>query len=119
MIHLTLIGKPLSTSHIYKTLCRKNFSTFYLIKEGKELKESYGWQIKNQYKEEPIKEDIDVVEIHLYFPNKLRRDVDNYNKLILDSANGILWKDDSLIQELRIRKHLDPKNPRVELIIKK
>lgn len=34
----------------------------------------------------------------------VKPDVDNYAKIILDSANGVLWLDDSLICSLRAEK---------------
>jgi len=33
-----------------------------------------------------------------------RPDVDNYAKLVLDALNGILWRDDSQVVELRVLK---------------
>jgi len=33
-----------------------------------------------------------------------RPDADNYGKLVLDALNGILWRDDSQVVDLRIRK---------------
>ena len=36
--------------------------------------------------------------------SKLRGDVDNYVKDILDAGNGRIWKDDSQIQHLKVTK---------------
>lgn len=33
-----------------------------------------------------------------------RPDADNYGKLVLDALNGILWRDDSRVVDLRIQK---------------
>ena len=41
-------------------------------------------------------------------------DVDNYAKGIKDALNGIIWKDDSQVVELQIKKFYS-KNPRVEI----
>lgn len=75
-----------------------------MTKEGIDCKESYQWEIKKQYKDKPILSPISVI-IELYFSDKRKRDVDNFNKLILDAGSGILWEDDSQIQELIIRKY--------------
>jgi len=88
----------------------------YMSALGKTTKEGYQWEMKNQYKGKPLLNAISVVA-EFYFKDNLRRDVDNYNKLVLDAGVGLLWKDDSQIVELIIRKHVDKKNPRVEMII--
>lgn len=87
-----------------------------MTKQGKEYKEMCQWEIKSQYKGRPTPEPISVI-IEFYFKDKLRRDIDNFNKIILDSCTGMLWKDDSQIQELTLRKFIDKENPRVELFI--
>lgn len=81
---------------------------------GKTLKEDYQWQMKSQYKSKPIETDV-TLNIDLYFGDKRKRDVDNYNKLVLDAGTNILWNDDSQIVELTIRKFYCKENPRVEL----
>lgn len=44
-------------------------------------------------------------------------DVDNYAKGIKDALNGIIWKDDSQVVDLRVQKFYS-KNPRVEIRVK-
>ena len=51
------------------------------------------------------------------FPFLKKPDVDNYVKLFLDSLNGILYTDDSVITSLHIEKYYSCK-PRVEINIK-
>ncbi len=111
-----LKGNPQSTNHIYKTTCRGKFASVYMSKEGKDLKESYQWQIKSQYKGKPKTGDIDL-RIELFFGDNRKRDIDNYNKILLDAFTGILWEDDSQIQSLLIVKNKDIKNPRIELTL--
>ncbi len=38
-------------------------------------------------------------------PNVFKPDVDNIAKLIMDSLNGVAYKDDSQVTELYVRKH--------------
>lgn len=109
-----LKGNPISTQHIYKSTCRGKFATVYMSKEGKELKESYQWQVKSQYKGKPLIKDIDL-RVELFFGDNRKRDIDNYNKILLDAFTGILWEDDSQIQSLLIVKNKDIKNPRIEI----
>lgn len=112
MIRVKLNGTPPSTSHIYF----HKGHTVYMSALGKTTKEGYQWEMKSQYKGKPLLEPISVVA-EFFFKDNLRRDVDNYNKLVLDAASGVLWKDDSQIVELIIRKFVDKKKPRVELVI--
>ena len=113
---ITLKGEPKSTGHIYRFTCRGSFPSMYMNKEGKSLKESYQWQAKSQYKNKLTTESIKL-EVDLYFGTKRRQDIDNFNKLIYDALTGIVWEDDSQIQEVRTRKLYDKQNPRVEITI--
>lgn len=112
MVHIKINGTPPSTQHIYG----HRGSVTYMTREGKDYKEMCQWEIKSQYKGKPQTEPISVI-IEFYFKDKLRRDLDNFLKIILDSCTGMLWKDDSQIIELILRKFIDKKNPRVELFI--
>lgn len=109
-----LKGNPISTGGIYKTMCRGNFPNTYMTNAGKALKEDYQWQIKSQYRGKPKIGEIDL-RVELFFGDNRKRDIDNYNKILLDAFTGILWEDDSQIQSLLIVKNKDIKNPRIEI----
>ena len=47
----------------------------------------------------------------------LRGDLDNMSKVLLDSLSGVAFVDDSQVWDLRLVRHLDRQNPRVELTI--
>lgn len=113
-IELTLKGNPQSTNHIYKSTCRGKFASVYMSKAGKDLKESYQWQLKSQYKGKPKKDDLDL-RVELFFGDKRKRDIDNYSKILLDSMSKIIFEDDSQIQSILIIKNIDIKNPRIEI----
>jgi Holliday junction resolvase RusA-like endonuclease len=83
---------------------------------GKKVKESYVEQVKKQWKKKPLEDSI-VLAIHIYFGTKRRCDIDNFNKLVWDSLTGLVWKDDSQIDELVISRYFDKENPRIELFI--
>ena len=53
------------------------------------------------------------VELVFHLKDRRRRDCDNLSKAVLDSLNGIAWKDDTQVIDLHIRKLLSPKNPGV------
>jgi Holliday junction resolvase RusA-like endonuclease len=118
MINIILQGEPKSTSHIYKVRNCGNFVTVYMSKEGKDIKESYQWQAKSQYKGLPIAESIEVT-VKLFFGTKRRCDIDNFGKLWQDAMTGILWIDDSQIMIMYLSKHYDKNAGRIELAIKR
>lgn len=109
---ISLLGNPQSTNHIYK----RHGNIIYLSKEGKNLKESYSWQIKNQYKGQPLIGSVKLT-VELYFGDKRIRDIDNYNKLLLDACSSLLYIDDKQIHELTIRKNYDKENPRIDIVL--
>ena len=85
-----------------------------MTQKGKDLKESYYYEAKNQWKKKPLTGKV-TVNIILYFGDKRKHDIDNYNKILLDSLSGIVWEDDEQIQELNILKRHDKQNPRIEI----
>ena len=115
-MEIILQGEPRSTGSIYRSRVLGKFASTYMTHEGKSLKESYQWQAKSQYKGKLLEGDIKL-QIKLYFGTKRKCDIDNFNKLSFDSLTGIVWKDDSQVQELTIKKGYDKSNPRIELTI--
>lgn len=107
-----LTGNPLSTNHIYRHAGHR----VYMTQEGVNLKTSYQWQLKSQYKKKPMEGDVKV-ELELFFGDNRKRDIDNYHKILLDAFSGILWEDDSQIIKLTTIKNKDLKNPRIEINI--
>jgi crossover junction endodeoxyribonuclease RusA len=107
---IILKGNPISTNQIY----RRHGHIIYLSKEGKQLKEAYQLSAKTQWKLPILNCELEV-RINLYFKDKRRRDIDNWNKIVLDSLTGIVWKDDSQIVKLTIEKHIG--EPKIEVEI--
>lgn len=114
---ITLQGTPPSTSHIYKYCRMGNSVRGYMTIDGKAKKEEYQWMMKNQWKNKPTKEEL-ILEVELYFQDKRKRDIDNYQKLWMDAGTGIIWEDDSQIIELHLYKYIDRNNPRITIKIK-
>jgi len=114
-IVLVLEGIPLSTNSIYKSHCKFGYPNVYMTKEGKDLKESYQWQIKSQYKGKildcPVSIDVKLYRV------KDSGDIDNFNKILFDSLTKMVWVDDKQIQSMSIGKFTDKKNPRIEIVI--
>ena len=82
----------------------KNGKGLRLSEKGKEFRETVQWFIKSK-KYITFTRKIKV-KIELYFKDNRKKDIDNYFKAILDSFNGFLYKDDSLIYELKSTKKL-------------
>jgi Holliday junction resolvase RusA-like endonuclease len=111
---IILKGEPKSTGAIYKITCRGRFGSYYVSQQGKAVKQSYIKQTLSQWKDKPISENV-YVNIRLYFGTKRKADIDNFNKLLLDSMTGIVWIDDSQIQKMTIEKFYDKLDPRIEI----
>jgi len=109
-------GNPLTTNTLYRTVCRGKYISVYLTDDGKARKYQYQMEAKMQWKKPVLEGDL-TVTIDLYFKDKRRRDWDNFNKIVMDSLEGICFKDDSQIQEAVVRKHIDKEIPRIEIEI--
>ncbi len=110
---IVLEGVPRSTNHIYKFFR----SRMYMTAEGRALKRSYQLQAKLQFGNKSIITNPLALKIILFFNDKRKRDIDNYNKILLDSMSGIVYEDDVQIQTLTIAKQYDKKQPRIEITI--
>lgn len=54
------------------------------------------------------------VDVDLWwYRGTLQGDTDNRIKVILDSLNGVIWKDDKQVRDIHIRRRLDRQNPRL------
>lgn len=110
---LVLEGVPRSTNHIYKFFR----SRMYMTAAGTTLKKSYQLQAKHQMGFKSPTANPIALKIILFFNDKRKRDIDNYNKILLDSMSGIVYEDDVQIQMLTIIKQYDKKQPRIEIEI--
>jgi Holliday junction resolvase RusA-like endonuclease len=106
---------PISVNHLYKITCSRGYPNVYMTKEAKELKESYGWQAKSQVK--VFMPGLVEVDIVAYFGDKRKHDVDNVQKLVLDSLKGVIIEDDNLIKKISVTKEYDKQKPRLEVEI--
>ena len=75
----------------------------YKSKKGKIFEETARSELKKQFRRKPLDNGLKV-HISLYFKDKRKRDIDNYNKAILDSMTEIVYEDDSQIEELNVKK---------------
>ena len=112
MIKLELLLSPPSVNTIWINKPGGRFKS----KKGKLFEKEAKLEIVNQYKEKPLKNKLNV-KIALYFKDKRSRDIDNYNKGILDAMTGIIYEDDSQIDKLKIKKKIGCGFDKVEISI--
>ena len=86
--------------------------------KGKLFKQQAYYLIKEQYKGQTLEESVKVT-IELHFKTKHKRDIDNYNKAILDALNGIVLVDDSQIVELNVKKYTGTGKDEIKIQIEK
>jgi len=115
-ISLVLTGDPKSTQHCYKYACINGYLRSYLDKKCVDIKEGYQWEAKSQYFGDPLKGKLWIV-VRLFHKTKRAKDIDNYNKLLFDSLNGVVYDDDVQIVKLHLSKDYDKENPRIEIDI--
>lgn len=104
MRELVIKTPPVSTNHMYR-------GRRFLTKDGKASKSTMALEIAVQGKFALTEDDI-ALNVLFYFPDNRRRDIDGYLKALLDVMTGIVYKDDSQINELHIFKEVDKENPR-------
>ena len=115
MIKLVFEGNPVSINKTYKTT--KKSRMMYLSQEAKDFSELVRWQAKIQFKgQEMLHKNLEVI-YHYYFNDNRVRDHLNYNKLLNDCLNQIVWKDDKQIKASRHFSLYDNENPRIEMYI--
>ena len=123
-ISFTIQGKPISTNSCYRARVIKtknsgaSMPVVYMTKEGKEYKRKAQEIIKQNCSGEPTDKDL-VAYIRLNFKDKRRRDIDNYNKILLDSMTGLIYIDDKQIQELHLYKKYGCENDSIDVTIMK
>ena len=76
-----------------------------LSSEGRRYKAAVGARLRAGASGEPLTGRL-AVEVRLYPPDRLRRDIDNFGgKALLDALTAAgVWRDDSQVDELRIRR---------------
>jgi Holliday junction resolvase RusA-like endonuclease len=101
---------PPTSNQLYRTVHRGGRTYQYMTGEARAWKEAAQWGMRDgRYKiiEGPV-------EVVATFYLKHDRDVDNL-KILLDSLEGIVLKNDRQVEALHIFKEKDKEEPRVEL----
>jgi crossover junction endodeoxyribonuclease RusA len=85
-----------------------------LSKEAREYREACAMAAAAQWRGKPITSPVRI-EAHVYMT--LRGDLMNREKQLLDALEGTAIVDDSQVWDMRMVRHIDRKNPRVEITI--
>lgn len=119
MISLELYGDPIAQK-------RPRFSRIgnhvHCYDDQAKIKEGYRWQIRSLYREDPLTIPLAIDLVFFMpipksssgikkrqmangiIPHQKKPDLDNCIKFILDTLNGLTFKDDSQISEIRAKK---------------
>lgn len=119
MISLEIYGDPIAQK---RPRFARRGNHVHTYDEQQKLKEGYKWQIRSQYREEPLTSPI-ALDIVFFMPipsslSKVKKtqmsnglighcckpDLDNLIKLQLDCLNKIVFEDDAQICEIRAKK---------------
>jgi len=104
MKNILISTEPVSLNLMYR-------GRRFLTKRGKDTKQSMELEFMSQYKGD-IQEGEVCLNVMFYFKDNRKRDIDSHLKALLDSMSGIVYEDDSQVNELHVFKEIDKDNPR-------
>lgn len=87
----------------------------YKTPEAKKWQETLGWEAKRQGRSLQWLTDPIYVGITMFVSRD--RDIDSSIKLTLDALNGVLYRDDTQVVHLNVKKEYDKENPHMEIEI--
>ena len=109
---ITLLTKPIPINQKYGVINGR----MLLSKKYRDTKDALAWEIRSQWQNKPLTGDV-TMNIVQYFGDKRKRDCDAYIKIIMDAGEGILYEDDSQVNELCVTKQIDKESPRIEVSV--
>ena len=107
MKNIHISTEPISVNALYT-------GRRFLTRNGKATKDAMSWEIKKDWKHDPIKSGDVCINVLFYFKDN-RKDIDGCLKALLDCMQGIVYENDRQIIELHCFKMIDKANPRVEI----
>ena len=102
---------PVSLNRLYQPICKRKadgkvYPSIIKSADAKKFTTIVHMEAMKQKCINIIDADVKMM-VDFCYKGKRSRDIDNVLKLLLDSLNGVMYKDDSQIVELTIRKHKD------------
>lgn len=101
---------PISTNNMYA-------GRRMMTRVAREVKQAIAWEARAAYSGQTLQCRLRV-HVKLFYRDTRRRDIDNL-KMLFDALSGIVWRDDSQIDELNIRRLCDPGDPRIMVTVEK
>lgn len=115
MIELELPWPP-----TVNTYWRRGPTHTYLSKKGRAYKEAVKVAVLTQLGKLPFLKSRLSVSLHLYPPDKRKRDIDNHVKAVLDSlTESRVWHDDEQVDELQIVRGDIVKGGMAKVVVRK
>lgn len=82
---------------------RKTGYGLFMTEEGKAYKSEIAWRAKELWKDEPYSGKMRMA-LFISWKDERRRDVDNFLKLTKDALEGIVFVNDSQVEEIFIKR---------------
>jgi Holliday junction resolvase RusA-like endonuclease len=117
-IRLVHKGEPLTKSNAHYFFKGRVYIPPRIVNYEKELRETASKRMIELGLTSPISGPIKII-INYYLGSKRTKDLPNLPKTTCDALAGVVYDDDTLICDQRMKKFYDKKNPRVEIIVEK
>lgn len=110
-ISFEIVSPPVSLNSAYIT--RRGSFQRILSPEGRQFTETCAFEAMAALGQEEMFSEPILLKTQFFFADSRRRDLDNYNKLLLDSLKGVLYDDDSRIFTHLSTKRYNSSSPRI------
>lgn len=113
-------GRPRVTPAEYERIgshsVKRKGAHAYTPKSTAQFQETVGWLLRRQ---KPVRNAVDDLFVYARFsvPDRQRKDLDNLLKALLDSCNGIVWRDDAQVAEIHSWLSRGAGEPYFDLIV--
>lgn len=107
------LGQPIPAKRVTR-------NSLWRARAYAEYKEDFAWYLKSQLKpKKPITNDIAIEQITFYRKGKLRADIDNLLKTVMESLalSGYIANDKQVVAINRMKMVYESDNPRIEIIL--
>jgi crossover junction endodeoxyribonuclease RusA len=112
ILAVTIPGEPVPKG---RPRFAKGTGNVYTPAATKKAEELVAWSVKIAWRREPMQDGAFGVHMTFYRGTKRPVDLDNLIKLVWDSCNDVLFRDDSQVCSVNAIKSMDRENPRTVL----
>ena len=117
MITITLKGvKPTPLNRLYKPIIKGGYPSIIISKEAREAKNYLQKEVLRQKQNKML-----LGHLKFYMDIEVKKvkspDIDGLLKQLFDSLEGLCYKNDNQILDLRVRKHLNMGEDKITILI--